>query len=534
MKNVFKLIILLLLSLNSWSQSNYLEYATPKRLGAFINTSSEESLPLLSADGKDLYFIRTFEEYNFGGVNDQDIWLCSKNEKGNWEEAYNVQELNNRDHNGIVGLSQDGNAAYVLFSNGIKCENKGIGKSVKTAAGLWAKPTKIEIPDLLITGANFGFTVSKDEKVIIISYNGSASKGQEDLYYSVNTAGIWSSPKSLGDNINTNGYEISPFLSPNSDTLYFASNGLGGEGDCDIFYSIKKLNFSDWSTPMNMGNKINSPNFDAYLVKYGKTFYWSSNRNAKESDIYYTEQLLPPVLEISETHLNISAFGGKDGAIDVYVKSGVAPYKFAWSNEKSSANISQLKRGNYSVTVTDAIGQQKILKIELMEPALVVQKVISLPEVRYALGSWEFINDASIMSNDSLNKVAQLLIEYPGIQLELISHTDARGDDKKNKLLSENRAKAVYKYLVETKGIDARRLIPIGKGETDPAKWSDELGAEIVLVETFINQFKITDKTKFERLHQINRRTEGKVIGLDFNPETAPEAPKDYLIFKLK
>ena len=85
MRNYYILFLLSLLGLDAMAQQGYNEMATPKRLGAFINTSAEESLPLLSADGKDLYFFRTFEEYNFGGVNDQDIWLCSKNEKGNWE-----------------------------------------------------------------------------------------------------------------------------------------------------------------------------------------------------------------------------------------------------------------------------------------------------------------------------------------------------------------------------------------------------------------------------------------------------------------
>lgn len=508
--------------------------AIPRRLGAFINTSAEESSPLLSTDGKDLYFFRTFEEYNFGGINDQDIWICSKNEKGKWEEASNLEELNNRDHNAVVALGPDGNSLYVLFSNGIKGENKGLGKSTKNSAGVWSKPVKIEIPNLTITGNNFGFTVSKDEKVIVISYEGAATKGQEDLYYSINTAGIWSSPKSLGNNINSNGYEISPFLSPKSDTLYFASNGHGGEGDCDIFYSVKKSGWNDWSTPVNMGNKINSPKFDAYLVKYGETYYWSSNRAGKESDIYFTEKLSPPPLEISETHTNISTFGGNNGAIDVTVKSGVAPYKFIWSNDKQIKDLAELKRGNYSITVTDAIGQQKSLAIELTEPTIVIEEVIRLPEVRYTLGSWEFVNDISIKSTDSLDKVAQLLLENPGMQLELISHTDARGDDKQNKLLSENRAKAVYKYLVETKAIDPRRLVPIGKGEIEPGKWVNEAGIETVLTEVYINQFKSNDNEKFERLHQINRRTEGKVISLDFNPETAPQAPKEYLIFNKK
>jgi hypothetical protein len=56
----------------------------------------------------------------------------------------------------------------------------------------------------------------------------------------------------------------------------------------------------------------------------------------------------------------------------------------------------------------------------------------------------------------------------------------------------------------------------------------------IELTEAYITPFKTTDKAKFERLHQANRRTEGKIIGLNFDPTTAPEAPKDYLIFKPK
>lgn len=533
MRKFYIFFLLACVSQSFWAQKAYIEYATPKRLGAVVNTSAEESMPILSPDGKELYFIRTFEEYNFGGVNDQDIWVSTQNEKGNWEEAYNVQELNNKDNNAIIAIGKDGNSAYVLFSNGIKNENKGIGKSVKTSQGLWSKPTKVEIPDLLIKGANFGFTVSADEKIIIISYIGEGTKGQEDLYYSVNTAGVWSSPKSLGDNINTNGYEISPFLNPSNDTLYFASNGLGGEGGCDIFYSVRKSSWSDWSTPENMGNKINSSGFDAYLAKYGTTYYWSSNRNAKEADIYFTEQLMPPALEISETHQNVSVFNGSDGAIDLKVKSGVAPYNYVWSNQKSSEDLAQLKHGVYSVTVTDAIGQGKTLSVEISEPALVVKNVIRLPEVRYAYNSWEFINDATTQSNDSLNIVAELLKEYPGLMLELLSHTDSRGNEKSNQKLSENRAKAVYKYLVETKGIDPRRLVPTGKGEAEPvAITNPETGETILLTEEYINKYKGENTDEFERLHQINRRTEGKVIGLDFNPETAPEAPKDYLIFK--
>lgn len=529
-----RLLYILCISLTSgFLNAQYFELSTPKRLGTGINSSAEESAPILSPDGKEMYFVRTFDEYNVGGINDQDIWVSVKNEKGVWLEANNLAELNTKEHNGLTNLSADAQRAYVLFSDGIKNENKGVGVSAKNASGVWEKATKLNVPGLNVVGENIGFTISNDGKVLILSLAGDNSKGQEDLYYSLNTNGVWSTPKHLGDVINSTGYEISPFLSKGNDTLYFASNGFGGQGGCDIFYSIKQGDWNNWTVPTNMGNKINSPGFDAYLVKYGTQYYWSSNRNATDADIYFADELRPPKLEIQETHTDVSAFGGNDGAIDVKVKSGVAPYKYSWSNGENTEDLALLKKGMYNITVTDAIGQTQSLPIEITEPAPVVQKVIRLPEVRYAVSSWEFVNDETIKSTDSLDKVAQLLMEYPGMMLELISHTDARGDDKKNKLLSENRAKAVYKYLVETKGIDPRRLVPTGKGEMEPARILDpETNSFIDLTEAYITPFKTTDKAKFERLHQANRRTEGKIIGLSFDPLTAPEAPKDYLIFK--
>ena len=167
----------------------------------------------------------------------------------------------------------------------------------------------------------------------------------------------------------------------------------------------------------------------------------------------------------------------------------------------------------------------------VQELQLVPIKPIRLPEVRYPLSKWTFVNDSTISSDDSLMFVYNLLQEYPEMVLELSSHTDARDTDKRNQVLSENRAKACYKWLVD-KGIDPRRIVPVGKGEAMPAKWIDPAtGQEIVLTEAYINQFKKTDPAKFEKLHQLNRRTEGRVINMLFDPATAPVAPATYLQF---
>jgi peptidoglycan-associated lipoprotein len=206
------------------------------------------------------------------------------------------------------------------------------------------------------------------------------------------------------------------------------------------------------------------------------------------------------------------------------VKSGVAPYTYKWNNGGTFEDIFQLRKGTYSVLVKDAIGQITSASVEITEPSPAVQKVIRLPEVRYQLNSWKFVNDHMIQSFDSLAIVAKLLNDYPGMSLELISHTDARGNDKKNMELSFNRARAVFTYLVKEKGIDGRRLIPVGKGETDPATIKDPLsGLVLVLDESYINTFKTSNLAEFERLHQINRRTEGKIVSMTFDPDSIPE-----------
>ena len=98
-------------------------------------------------------------------------------------------------------------------------------------------------------------------------------------------------------------------------------------------------------------------------------------------------------------------------------------------------------------------------------------------------------------------------------------------------MLSINRARACYIYLVEVLNVDPRRIVPLGKGELEPATWINQItGEKIVLTEEYINTFR-ENSTLYEQLNQLNRRTEGRVIGKDFYPKTYPEASKEYLEF---
>jgi outer membrane protein OmpA-like peptidoglycan-associated protein len=156
---------------------------------------------------------------------------------------------------------------------------------------------------------------------------------------------------------------------------------------------------------------------------------------------------------------------------------------------------------------------------------------IVLNEVLYVINQWEFVNDKNVCNSaDSLKAVKEELDQFPNVVIKIFSHTDSRNTDEKNQTLSENRARAYYSALVDL-GIDPRRIIPEGRGEKEPREWIDENGKVVTLEEVYINTFK-SDNKKYEKLHQLNRRTTAEVVRQNFDPTketmTIEEAKKKY------
>jgi peptidoglycan-associated lipoprotein len=178
----------------------------------------------------------------------------------------------------------------------------------------------------------------------------------------------------------------------------------------------------------------------------------------------------------------------------------------------------------------------------IIDMGLYPDRPIKLPEVRYPTAQWSFVVDSTINSLDSLAVVYSMFEQNPGLVIELSSHTDSRGPDVSNQVLSENRAKACYKYLVEEKGVDPRRIVPVGKGEREPRRMflkdgkyyekPTEGSTEVILTEAYINTFK-ADVVKYNMLLQFNRRTEARILSLEFEPATAPASNPEYLKFKV-
>lgn len=548
-----------------------------------INKKELDMAPMF-ADRKDtkLYFAssrpngtgsdkdpRTCESY-------MDLWVSEIDKKGNWGEPVlvdNTGNINTEDNEGTVCF--DGRSKKMFFTRcpNVKKQNLGCDIWMAEAKGKeWGTAVKLNLKshDTISVGHP---CVSDDGNFLIFASDMPGGMGGRDLWYSTydKKNDTWSSPKNLGPEINTKGNDLFPTFGKNGE-LFFASDGLLGLGGLDLFVAQKVEGQNQWENPKNMGHPINSIHNDYALIQIDeKKGYFTSERkgtNGEWADIYMYR--LPP--NIFDLKVIVSELGDKtkkiaDVRVQVKGSDGSAWEGFTkkdgsvfWDkkadgtryvNEETSYTIAISKEGYHedkkgSQFTTVGLNYDQNFIIEM---ALLPKKPIRLPEVRYPLNQWSLLVDSTINSPDSLLFVYNLLQEYPEMVLELSSHTDSRGKDVANQRLSENRARACYKYLVEQKGVDPRRIVPVGKGEMEPRSIyrkgddfavtipRDDKGneiegyTEVKLTEALINTYKTSNKKLYETLHQYNRRTEGKVLRMDFDPATSPAANPEYLKF---
>jgi hypothetical protein len=298
-----------------------LEFSPAVKLPATVNSDAEEAMPLLSPDGRKLFFTRALFDGNEGGVYaGQDIWISEYNSE-TWKRASNDFSINNKNNNAVIGIGKDGKTFYFVNASPYQ-KMSGIYCTRTLVRSRSSRPELMSIPG--IDNQDFiGFYLSPDLDVIFLSMKAPDTGGKEDLYYSVKSAGgVWSKPRNLGATINTSGFEISPFLTADKKRLYFSSNGHPGLGDADIFYSERLYDsWETWSAPVNLGSAVNSNKFDAYFSLYGDTLaFFASNREGKYADLYQvTARKAKTILQQGQRYLTVEEWNsivGKNVSAD--------------------------------------------------------------------------------------------------------------------------------------------------------------------------------------------------------------------------
>jgi len=271
----------------------------PENLGSAVNSEFSELNPVISPDGRTLYFGRKNHPANRYGVKgsetiagSQDIWFSEK-VGDTWSTARRLSEVLNRDqYNTILSISPDGQTILLkgAYVNGAY-ETRGFSISNTTNGG-WSVPVKVDIPgyEQMSKGKNEYAYLTMDGKAILLAFARKKNSEDDDLYVSFFEDGRWTRPLELGEEINTKYSETTPFLSADGKTLYFSSDRPGGQGSQDI-YMTRRLDdtWQHWRKPQNLGTPINTEEYDAYYsiaAKGDYAYFMSGKGSLGKKDIF--------------------------------------------------------------------------------------------------------------------------------------------------------------------------------------------------------------------------------------------------------
>jgi len=305
--------------------------ADKEPLGKGINTEYDELAPIISADGKTIYFVRKNHPDNFGGIKDEDdIWFSQFDDK-EWSKAVNMgSPLNNEHNNFIQSISPDGHTIllgniYVRDGRNVSLR-PGASLSHRTREG-WSFPIDQRIREFRNNSEFANYFLAANGRYLLMAIESNEGYGGLDLHVSFKiNENVWSKPINLGPVVNTAANENSPFLAADGVTLYYSTSGISGYGKDDIFVT-RRLDetWQNWSEPINMGMPINSSESDSKfsIPASGNYAYFSSKEGAiGKNDIFRI--LLPDTvkpLPISMIKGSIRDFVTKDpigGALIIY------------------------------------------------------------------------------------------------------------------------------------------------------------------------------------------------------------------------
>lgn len=335
--------------------------------------------------------------------------------------------------------------------------------------------------------------ISSDGKSLYFTSNRNGGKGRADLYMctlkDVADDGypVWSKPVNLGDSVNTSGDEFAPFIHADNQTLYFSSDYFPGMGGQDLFI-VKRLGDNQWSKPVNLGYPINkhTDEMGLFIDAQGQYAYFATDQAGQRRAIFrfgVPETIKPqPVSHVKVFVKEKESYKPLSALVQLFdVESGDSIIDIQAEGKNGSALVSLPGNKRYGLLVEksgymfysghfDLVenADVDVKKLEVLLQPIRQGETVVLNNVFFKFDSFELSDD----SKAELDRVERFLNKNPGLTVEIGGHTDNRGNATYNNQLSENRAKAVYDYLVD-KQIPTHRLGFKGYGAQKPIAPND-------------------------------------------------------------
>ena len=431
-----------------------------------------------------------------------DLYKATYNSNGTISEAVAVSNLNTKWHDGPASVSADGKTMYYGSESfnekeytKDKAKKSKFGKIYLYKAtfegGQWTNSKPLPFNNAAYDVRNP--SLSKDGKTLYFSSNMPGGFGAEDIWKVTINGDTYGKPENLGSKINTEANESFPFITEDN-ILYFSSNGKEGFGGLDVF----KIDLNKASEVINIGAPINTEK-DDFSFTYNtnkKVGFFSSNRTGND-DIYKADPVcaVQAIAVVKDAKTGIVIEQAKVVLVDAKEKTvgnqtTAVNGKAAFGVNCNTAYSFQISKQGYESGV---FGIAKTDGGEVVVEALLTPIMPIITEKEVILQPIYFEYDKSNITKEGaaeLDKLVQVMNEYPTMVIFAKSHTDQRGSDRYNLNLSDRRAKSTVQYLV-SKGISKERISGQGFGESEP---------------------KVTCDNCTEEQHAQNRRSEFLIV----------------------
>lgn len=468
---------------------------SPVNLGDSVNSRFNEYSPSVTADGRILMFNREIEtggnEY-FSGRKQEDFYISLRRDDGSWSSATGAgPPLNTAGNEGAQTIGAGGQ--YMYFTACDRPGGEGRCDIYFSAfdGRRWSDPVNIGPP------VNSQYwesqpSVTSDGKRLYFVSNRPGGFGGLDIWYSdMNPDGKWKEPVNAGDVVNTPGEDITPFIHFDNKTLYFSSDGRPNMGGYDIYMTRLSAD-GKWSVPVNLGFPVNTHNDEMGLTIESngyRAYYASTAMRDRQKDLFsfdLHEAVRPEkvsylrgrvfdfetrrrlmagyeLVNLTTGETVTASSTGESGEFLVCLPSG-----FSYGlNVSAPGFLFYSENFPFDGEYSDYRPLVKDILLYTLKPG---EKMV-LYNVLFNINSAELLNN----SMPELRKLLALMKDNPGLNIEIGGHTDDTGSDELNQKLSEERALAVYRFLINN-GIEQSRLSSRGYGKTVPV--SDNTTAE--------------------------------------------------------
>jgi outer membrane protein OmpA-like peptidoglycan-associated protein len=448
-------------------------------MGKQINSNMADYAPALTLDNKTMIFTskRSLSGSLLSNNSNEDLYIAVQKD-GMWQDAVQLRDINSRHNEGSATLNAEGN--QIIFA---RCGSPdGFGNCDLYETHLQKDSTWSPAVNL---GANLNSkawdshpTLSVTGDSLYFASDRIGGFGLSDIYFSVKDEnGNWTRARNLGPIVNTRGNEVSPFIHPRYKILYFSSNGhLLNFGGFDIYKSNAKSFL--WDEPQNIGPLINTDGDEYYFTidSDSEDLFYAGSSSMRSHNLDLFSFPLPmeaqpgantKVSGVVTDTVKGKPFRGIVSIVDIENGIEIAP-KF--TREDGSFEFNLINNANYVMVVQS----DKLFRIEEMfflSGDTVINKNIDPISSKIRFKSIEFEENSAKLRPDmysDLDKVVDFLLDYPEFRLRISGHTDSSGDEIRNKSLSQERADAIRDYMILLHPIENERVVAEGYGNSKP------------------------------------------------------------------